>query len=83
MTSLQLGLSARTAPVYLKIAVALFGIAAADCWYQSAVTSDEAAVNWNTRAVLTTGLSMLLQALSAGFDVWISPTATSARARPD
>jgi hypothetical protein len=66
---------ARGASVYIKIAAALAGICAAWFWYQSAVASDEAAIDLNTWAALTTGLSMLLQSISAGIDAWIAPTA--------
>lgn len=67
---------ARSVSVYLKIGSAVLGLVAAYFWYQSAVTSDEAAVDWNMWAALITGASMGVQALSAAIDAWISPTAT-------
>ena len=67
---------ARRASVYIKIAAGLVGIFAAWFWYRSAVASDEAAIDLNTWAALTTGGSMLLQSISAGIDAWIAPTAS-------
>lgn len=66
----------RRASVYIKIAAGLVGIFAAWFWYRSAVASDEAAIDLNTWAALTTGASMLLQSISAGIDAWIAPTAS-------
>jgi hypothetical protein len=67
---------ARRASVYIKIAAGIVGIFAAWFWYRSAVASDEAAIDLDTWAALTTSLSMLLQSISAFIDAWIAPTAS-------
>ena len=72
----RLRLFARGASVCIKVAAGLAGLFAAWFWYRSAVVSDEAAIDLDTWAALTTGLSMLLQSISAFIDAWVAPPAS-------
>jgi hypothetical protein len=68
---------ARSVNVYLKVAAGCVGIAAAVLWYWSAVEPIPAAsAAYNARAALATGVSVLCQAVAAGIDARIAPTAT-------
>jgi hypothetical protein len=65
------------ASTFMKSAAGLIGMVAAVLWYRSASAPDQhRASQWNKRAAIATGLSVLIQAASSCIDALAPPYAS-------